>query len=226
MDDRAKIATDCLRPAGGPALIATLIQVLTGVQARWRGVEPVLPDGSVPRRVFFANHQSHLDALVVWASLPTPVRKNTRPVAARDYWDRTRLRRFCAAKTFNAVLIERGHITKSNNPMLILEQAAQTSSLILFPEGTRREDEDAEIAAFKSGLFHLARRIADLEFVPVYLENLNRILPKGELIFIPLMAVATFGPPLRLSEGEDKDHFLDRARTALLRLREGENDAV
>ena len=206
-------------------MIATLIQILTGVQARWRGIEPLLEDGTIPRRVFFANHQSNLDAVVIWASLPLRVRRVTRPVAARDYWDRTWLRRRLAARTFNAVLIDRVHVTRSNNPMIALEQAAATSSLILFPEGTRRTDEDADVAPFKSGLFHLARKDPNLELVPVYLENLNRILPKGELLFVPLLAVVTFGCPLRLNEGERKDDFLECAREALVKLREGASHA-
>ena len=50
-------------------------------------------------------------------------------------------------------------------------------SLVIFPEGTRGSGE--EIAPFKSGLFHLARRFPEAELVPVYLDNLARIMPKG-----------------------------------------------
>ena len=206
-------------------MIATLIRLISGVQARWRDLEPLGADGSIPRRVFFANHQSNLDALVIWASLPAIVRKSTRPVAARDYWEKTRLRRLICQRTFNAVLIEREHITKSNNPLGALEQAAAEGSLILFPEGTRKVDQDGDIAPFKSGLFHLARHDPSLELVPVFLENLNRILPKGELLFIPLMAIATFGKPLKFCDGESKDEFLHRARNALIEMDRQHDDA-
>ena len=200
-------------------MIAAMIKLLTGVQARWRGIEPFREDGTVPRRVFFANHQSHLDAIVIWAALPKEIRRTTRPVAARDYWDRTRLHRWLARRTFNAVLIDRHHVTKSNNPLIALEEATATGSLIFFPEGTRQANEDDDIGTFKSGLFHLARKDPELEIVPVYLENLNRILPKGELLFIPLLAVATVGPALRLVDGETKEAFLLRSRDALIQLR-------
>jgi hypothetical protein len=89
-------------------------------------------------------------------------------------------------------------------------------SLILFPEGTRSNN--LEPRPFKSGLFHLAKRCPQVEFVPVYLENLNRILPKGEFLPVPLLGSVTIGAPVRLEQGETKDSFLKRARTAVWNL--------
>jgi 1-acyl-sn-glycerol-3-phosphate acyltransferase len=74
-------------------VIAGLLRLVTGAQARWKGTDPIRPDGAIPQRVFFANHTSNLDAPVIWASLPTPVRRLTRPVAARDYWEAAPVRR-------------------------------------------------------------------------------------------------------------------------------------
>lgn len=66
-------------------MIASLIRWMSGAQARWLGVDPIDADGSIPQRIYFANHQSNLDTPVIWAALPTALRRRTRPVAARDY---------------------------------------------------------------------------------------------------------------------------------------------
>ena len=90
--------------------------------------------------------------------------------------------------------------------------------MILFPEGTRGTGQP--VASFRSGLYHLARARPDVELIPVALENLNRILPKGEAIPVPMISRVTFGPELRLEPGEDKETFLERARRAVDALRE------
>jgi 1-acyl-sn-glycerol-3-phosphate acyltransferase len=209
------------------SLLATFIRLITGVNARWVDAAPAegYDPGQLPQRIYYANHQSNLDAPVIWAALPTALRKRTRPVAAQDYWDATALRRRIARNGFNALLIERKKVTKTNNPLTAMEAALEAGdSLILFPEGTRSEAEDEEhsVGEFKSGLYHLARKFPSVQLVPVYLENLSRILPKGELILVPLLAAARFGAPLARVDDEGKGPFLDRARLALIALEETE----
>lgn len=195
-------------------MIAPLIRLLTGVQGRWIGCAPE------PRqRIYFANHRSNLDAPVIWASLPPSLRKLTRPVAAKDYWVQGPVRRWLANDVFHVVLIERTAITVHNNPLATMDAALDAgASLILFPEGTRNVDDDAEMAAFKPGLWHLARKHPQVELVPVWLENLNRILPKGEFVLVPLMASVTFGSPIALEPGENKPAFIARAQAAVAAL--------
>ena len=195
-------------------MIAGLIRLVTGAQARWVGCTPGLR-----QRIYFANHSSNLDGPTIWASLPNQVRARTRPIAARDYWEKGPLRRWLAHAVFHAVLISREKITAGNNPLVAMETAlAEGASLIIFPEGTRTVDEDTGMNPFKPGLWHLARRHPEVELVPVHLENLNRILPKGDVLLVPLLAAVTFGTPLLLQEGEDKLAFLERARGAVAAL--------
>ena len=195
-------------------MIATLIRIIAGAQARWIGCAPV-----AVQRIYFANHSSHLDFPVIWASLPDALRARTRPVAARDYWDASRLRRYLANDVFRAVMIDRKRSAGHDNPLLPMEQAIEAGdSLIIFPEGTRKVDEDADLAPFKAGLYNLARRYPRLELVPVHLVNLNRILPKGELILVPLLAAVRFGTPIRPLADETKEEFLQRARSAVAGL--------
>lgn len=187
--------------------------MLTGVTTRWLNCQP-----ESRQRVYFANHTSHLDTLVLWAALPPEIRDLTRPAAAKDYWGRNKFLFYLAAKVFRAVLIKRENVSRDNNPLdLILEAIGERYSLIIFPEGTRHPGPD--VGKFKSGLYHLGKRKPGLELVPVYIENLNRILPKGEFIPLPLLTCITFGPPLQVQEKETKECFLARAHEAVVSLK-------
>jgi 1-acyl-sn-glycerol-3-phosphate acyltransferase len=195
------------------SLLAGVARLLSGASIRWMDVAPDLR-----QRIYFANHTSHLDSVVLWSALPPTIRALTRPVAARSYWIRTRLRRYLSERVFHAILIEREGITRDTNPLpLILKEMGDRYSLILFPEGKRNPG--PEVGEFKSGLFHLCRSRPDLELVPAYIDNLNRILPKGEFLPVPLLSGISFGPPLKLLEGEPKAEFLARAREAVCRLK-------
>jgi 1-acyl-sn-glycerol-3-phosphate acyltransferase len=73
---------------------------------------------------------------------------------------------------------------------------------------------------FKGGLYHLTLKRPDVELVPVLMDNLNRILPKGEILPVPLLGHVTFGAPMKLLPGETKPAFLERTRAEVMRLRE------
>lgn len=165
--------------------------------------------------IFFANHSSHLDVVVLWAVLPDTIRERTRPVAARDYWEKRALRRFFATRIFNAVLVDReGNLAALRQQLDQLMAALdEGASLIIFPEGTRGEGH--EIAPFRAGLHFLAKQRPDVDLVPVNLHNLGQIMPKGEFAPVPQLSRVTFGAPLHLAPGEGKDAFLERARQAL-----------
>ena len=180
---------------------------------RWVDCEP-----DTCQRVYFANHTSHLDALVLWSSLPKNLRGLTRPVAALDYWEKGPVRRYMAS-VFNALLIDRKKIKVHNSPIdMMIREMGDTHSLIVFPEGGRNTS--GEIQKFKSGLYYLGKKRPDLELVPVYIDNLNRVMPKGEFLPVPLLSCISIGAPMWLEPGEKKNEFLARARNAVLELRE------
>ncbi|MDQ2655577.1 MAG: 1-acyl-sn-glycerol-3-phosphate acyltransferase [Chloroflexota bacterium] len=168
--------------------------------------------------IFYANHTSHLDVVVLWAVLPSAIRQRTRPVAARDYWEKSALRRFAATRIFNAVLVDRdGNLAALRQQLDQLMAALdEGASLIIFPEGTRGAG--GEVAPFRAGLHFLARQRPDVDLVPVKLHNLGRIMPKGEFAPVPQLSRVTFGAPLHLEPHEGKDAFLERARAALIAL--------
>ncbi|MEM9352494.1 MAG: lysophospholipid acyltransferase family protein [Planctomycetota bacterium] len=194
-------------------LLTWTARLISGASVSWVESQP-----DTCQRVYFANHTSHLDALIVWSSLPTPVRRLTRPIAARDYWENGFFKPHLAT-TFNAMLIDRKKIKVHQSPVdKIIQEMGNEYSVILFPEGGRSQGN--EVGEFKSGLYYLSKKKPELELIPVYINNMNRILPRGEVLPVPLLSSITFGPPLWLEAGEAKLDFLGRARQAVLDLRD------
>ena len=194
--------------------LAAVARLLSGASVRWISCQP-----DTCQRIYFANHTSHLDALLIWSSLPQTIRELTRPVAAKDYWSRGAVRRWLAQEVFDALLIDRTDIKVHQSPVdLMLREIGTTRSLIVFPEGSRSMT--GEIGEFKSGLYYLAKKRPDIELVPVHIDNLNRVLPRGEFLPVPLLSCISFGPPMWLERGEIKQEFLARARRAVLALKD------
>jgi len=194
-------------------LIVLFARFLTAVRGRWDGVAPV-----DEQRIYYANHASHGDFVLIWTVLPRRMRFVTRPVAGSDYWLKSRLRRYIGCDVFKAVLIDRDRASRTNDPIGQMTEALDAgSSLIVFPEGTRNTT-DAPLLPFKSGLFHLAQTRPNVVLVPVWIDNLNRVMPKGEFVPIPLICTVTFGAAIRLTVAEAKQDFLARAEAALLAL--------
>lgn len=196
-------------------LIPLMASFVTAARGVWTGIEP-LPR----RRVYFANHTSNGDFVLIWAVMPGRMRRMTRPVAAADYWLKSRLRSFVIRHVFGAVLIDRNPETREGDPVETMTRALDRGwALILFPEGKRNQT-DTPLLPFKTGLFHLARARPDVPLVPVWIANLNRAMPKGEILPVPLICTVTFGEPIHIAPGEEKSAFLERAAAALMATRE------
>jgi 1-acyl-sn-glycerol-3-phosphate acyltransferase len=194
--------------------ISVFARFMTAPRAIWQGIEPV-----PHQRVYFANHSSNGDFVLLWTALPAPLRRQTRPVAALDYWLKSPLRAFIGREVFNAVLIDRRPEARAEDPVTQMVAALdQSASLIIFPEG-QRNSSDLALLPFKSGLYHLAKARPEVDLVPVWIANLNKVMPKGEIIPVPLICTLTFGAPVHLAPDEPKDAFLSRASQSLLDLR-------
>ncbi|MGB0954198.1 MAG: lysophospholipid acyltransferase family protein [Planctomycetota bacterium] len=183
-----------------------------GASPQWVGQGP-----SEGQCIYFANHASHLDTLALWTALPPSLRKQARPVAAKDYWGKTAVRRKIALDGLRAVLIDR-KASGGKDPLKPLAEVLEAGdSLIIFPEGTRHESPEPK--EFKSGLYRLGQRFPKVQLVPVYLDNLHRSMPKGSFLPLPFLCRVRFGAAIQVEEGEDKATFLTRARQAILELR-------
>ena len=190
-----------------------LIRLLTGAQARWQGCPP-----KAEQRIYFANHQSHADLVLMWAALPEELRSITRPIAAKDYWTRTAFKRWITSAVFHAIYVDRVKTGDQDPLEPLIEALTNGDSIILFPEGTRGNQEEPQ--NFKSGLYNLAVKFPNVVLVPAWINNVQRVMPKGEVVPVPILCSVTFGAPIVLQEGEDRGAFLTRARQAVLDLRE------
>jgi 1-acyl-sn-glycerol-3-phosphate acyltransferase len=194
-------------------ILLGVIRVLTGSQARWHGCPP-----KAEQRIYFANHQSHLDLVMIWAALPQELRAVTRAIAARDYWTQTPFKQWLTTAVFNVVYVSRERTADDDPLEPLLEALDNGDSIILFPEGTRGHMEDPQ--AFKAGLYNLACKHPNAVLVPAWINNVQHVLPKGEVIPVPVLCSVTFGAPLRVEAGEECKAFLVRARQAVVALRD------
>ena len=195
-------------------LLAFIARLITGAQGHWKGCPP-----KAEQRIYFANHQSHLDWVLIWASLPRELRATTRPIAARDYWTSSPFKHWITREVFHAVYVSRQR-TDDQDPLEPLIDALRNGdSLVIFPEGTRSNKGLPQ--PFKSGLFNLAEQFPQVQLIPAWIDNVHRVMPKGEVVPVPILCTVTFGAPITLAEGEDKRSFLARARTAVVRLQPG-----
>jgi 1-acyl-sn-glycerol-3-phosphate acyltransferase len=193
-------------------LLNFIARLITGAQGHWMGCPP-----SADQRIYFANHQSHLDWVLIWAALPSELRRKTRPIAAKDYWTASPFKHWLTREVFNAVYVARQR-TDDQDPLEPLVEALKGGdSLVIFPEGTRSNK--GEPQPFKSGLYHLAEQFPEVQLVPAWIDNVQRVMPKGEVVPVPILCTVTFGAPMKLETGEEKRSFLDRARAAVLGLR-------
>ena len=217
-------------------LIITAAKLVTGAKAL--GHVPNV-ETKAKARVYFANHTSHGDFVLLWAALNPKLRSSVRPVAGADYWQSSKIRRFIIHQVFNGVLIARGskHKSEQVNPLQpMLDALSQGDSLILFPEGTRNlaeptpdhatfsvsQAKNTPLLPFKAGLFHLLQQHPQVECVPVWIANINRVMPKGRSLPLPLLCTVNFGEPILYDGDEDKAAFLARAQRALLAQAPGE----
>jgi 1-acyl-sn-glycerol-3-phosphate acyltransferase len=126
--------------------LALLARFLSGASVRWIDSQP-----DTCQRVYFANHTSHLDAVVIWSALPQAVRGLTRPVAAKDYWTGGPIRRYLSSRVFNALLIDRTEIKVHRSPVdMMVREIGNQFSLIVFPEGGRNTGVNPDVGEFKS----------------------------------------------------------------------------
>jgi 1-acyl-sn-glycerol-3-phosphate acyltransferase len=190
-----------------------LIRLLTGSQARWYGCPP-----KAEQRIYFANHQSHADLVMIWAALPQELRARTRAIAARDYWTKTPFKQWITTAVFNVIYVSRERSADEDPLEPLFEALDNGDSIILFPEGTRGNQDEPQ--AFKAGLYNLALRFPDVELVPAWINNVQRVMPKGEVVPVPVLCSVTFGVPLQLQPDEERRAFLERARNAVIALRD------
>ena len=193
-------------------LLSFVARLITGAQGHWQGCPP-----AATQRSYFAHHQSHLALVMICAALPKELRSVTRPIAAKDYWTSGAFKHWITREVFHAIYVNRQRTDDQDPLEPLIEALASGDSLVIFPEGTRSNK--GEPQPFKSGLYHLAERFPDVQLIPAWIDNVQRVMPKGEVVPVPILCTVTFGAPMRLEPGEDKRDFLERARAAVIAQR-------
>ena len=157
--------------------------------------------------IIVANHNSHLDTLVLMTLLPIRNLSQVRPVAAVDYFLRNRWLAWLALNLIRIIPVTRSVRLCKNHPLDgCVEALKHDDILIVFPEGTRGEPE--QLSEFKPGIAHLARRFPHTPIVPVFLEGLGKSLPKGKALPIPFNCHATVGKAM-IWNGDKQDFLHD-----------------
>jgi 1-acyl-sn-glycerol-3-phosphate acyltransferase len=147
--------------------------------------------------IIVANHNSHLDALVLMDLLPARCLCKVRPVAAADYFEKTRMTSFIWRWGMNVLPIRRDKVTRTHNPLqAMVDRLDAGESLLLFPEGTRGEPE--RLSKFQTGIAHVLEKRPNVPVIPVLMRNLGFSMPRGNLVVVPLFCDVFIGKPRQL----------------------------
>lgn len=189
-------------------VVRPITWIILGMNVRHR--ERMPGDGPA---ILVANHNSHLDTMVLISLFPLRLLPKLRPVAAADYFLKNRLMAWFSLKVIGIIPVARG-----GAPGDPLEGASEAlgkgSILILFPEGSRGEPE--HLAEFKKGVWHLAKRHPDVPIVPVFLHGLGKALPRGESLLVPFFCDVFVGESMAWLE--DRDAFMAGLRDRMAAL--------
>lgn len=157
--------------------------------------------------ILAANHNSHLDTMVLMALYPLRKLHRVRPAAAADYWLKNWWITWFARNIIGIVPVYRHGTDEYPDPLVHCHQALDEGAiLIFFPEGSRGEPE--VLGRFKFGLAKLVEENPQVPVVPVFLHGVGRVWPKGAAVPIPNVVDAMVGRAVYWNQS--REEFMSR----------------
>lgn len=181
-------------------LVRPLVLIVLGLKVRHR--ERLPAQGPA---IIVANHNSHLDTLVLMTLFPLRRLAQLRPVAAQDYFFRSAWLKWFSLRVLGIIPLDRAVRHSHQHPLKAVCEALERGDiLILFPEGSRGAPE--QLGEFKAGIAHLARLHPTAPIYPIFVHGLGKSLPRGEALLVPFFCDVFIGEPFYFQA--DKAAFL------------------
>jgi len=182
-------------------IVRPVILLIAGVHLRGREHLPV--DGPC---IIAANHNSHVDTMVLISIFPLRKITKIRPVAAADYFMKNRFFAWFSLNVIGIIPLSRRPKKSEGHPFAKVDEALSKGDIVIvFPEGSRGEVE--QLAAFKTGIAHLAKSFPEVPVLPIFIRGAGKCLPKGEALFVPFIVDVVLGEPMKIEEGESNKAF-------------------
>ncbi len=202
----------CLRYGFFQWLVRPIVCLILGLHIRHR--ERLPQKGPA---ILIANHNSHLDTMVLMTLFPWQIKKQIRPVAAADYFLKNKILAWFAQIIIGIIPIQRKLSPGNKNPFAMIQAALDAKQVVIFfPEGSRGEPE--HLSELKRGIAHLAKQNPDVPMYPIFLHGLGKALPKDESVLVPFVIDVVVGEPLYWAG--DADQLLEMIKIQFVTLRE------
>lgn len=191
--------------------IRPLVLIVAGVHVRGRENLPLT--GSA---ILVANHNSHLDTLVMMSLFPIKTVIKVRPIGAKDYFFRNRYLKWISTHLIGIIPLERKPSKDGGHPFDKIYKSLEDGDIVLlFPEGSRGDPQ--EMKPFKSGIAHIAQKYPSTPVIPLYIDGAGKVLPKGEALFVPFIIDVNIGKPIYYN-GRDKNEYTSYLQECVQRL--------
>ena len=180
-------------------IIRPIILIIAGVHLVGKENLPI--DGPC---IIAANHNSHMDTMVLLSIFPIAKIKKVRPVAAADYFLKNKYFAWFSKHIIGIIPLVRKPKKSMGHPLAEVEEVLRKGEIVIvFPEGSRGESE--EVGAFKTGVAHLAKEFPEVPVVPIYMHGAGKCLPKGEALFVPFIIDVNISTPIYYEDENNKE---------------------
>jgi len=172
-------------------IIRPVIFIVLGLNVRHREKLPTKGPA-----IIVANHNSHLDTMVLMSLFPMSQLPSVHPVAASDYFLKNKIIAWFSLNIIGIIPLKRKRDFPEEDLLRPCYEALERNDImIFFPEGSRGEPE--EMAKFKQGIAYLSKKYPDIPVTPIFIHGAGKALPKGEAMLVPFFCDVFVGSALK-----------------------------